>query len=158
MTSSSATASTPPDTRSCSRTIASATSSATQSFGKTFATQVRWMQSTRYSRPKGHLGTGLTFAVPFGVLGLVAAAALGQPILGVALLAWSLLNRIILSAAVGYGVIGDRRALAFCWLYPLRDLLGFVSLGGQLLRRQQLPLARRALPLHPRRQNRLRQA
>ncbi len=130
----------------------------TQSFGKTFATQLRWMQSTRYSRPKGHLGTGLTFAVPFGVLGLVAATALGHPTLGAALLAWSLLNRIIQSAAVGYGVIGDRRALAFCWLYPLRDLLGFVSLGSQLLRRQQLPLARRTLPLHPRRQNRLRQA
>jgi len=96
-----------------------------QSFRKTFATQLRWMQSTRYSRPKGHLGTGLTYAVPFGVLGLVAAAALGQPILGATLLAWSLLNRIILSAAVGYGVIGDRRALAFSCLYPLRDLLGF---------------------------------
>ena len=32
---------------------------------------------------------------------------------------------LTLAAAVGYGVIGDRRALAFCWLYPLRDLLGF---------------------------------
>jgi ceramide glucosyltransferase len=98
----------------------------TQSFRKTFATQVRWMQSTRYSRPKGHLGTGLTFAVAFGVLGLVAASVLGHPGLGIALLAWSLLNRIVQSAAVGYGVIGDRGALRLCWLYPLRDLLGFM--------------------------------
>jgi len=29
------------------------------------------------------------------------------------------------SIAIGYGVIGDRRALRQCWLYPLRDLLGF---------------------------------
>ncbi len=97
-----------------------------QSWRKTFATQLRWMQSTRYSRPRGHLGTGLTFAVPFGVLGLIAAAALGHFELGVALLSWSLLNRIAQSAAIGYGVIGDRRALALCWLYPLRDLMGFV--------------------------------
>jgi ceramide glucosyltransferase len=97
-----------------------------QSFRQTFAAQLRWMQSTRYSRPLGHLGTGLTFALPFGILGLAAAAALAHPALGLALLAWSLLNRILQSIAVGYGVIGDRRALRLCWLYPLRDLLGFV--------------------------------
>ena len=95
-----------------------------QSLAKTFATQVRWMQSTRYSRPKGHLGTGLTFAVPFGLLAF-AAAALGHPALGVLLLGWSFINRIIQSIAIGYGVIGDRRALRLCGLYPLRDLLGF---------------------------------
>jgi ceramide glucosyltransferase len=98
----------------------------TQSFRNTFATQVRWMQSTRYSRPRGHLGTGLTFAVPFGVLGLIASAALGHLTLGIALLAAALLNRIVQSAAIGDGVVRDPRALAFCWLYPLRDLLGFI--------------------------------
>jgi ceramide glucosyltransferase len=97
-----------------------------QSWNKTFATQLRWMQSTRYSRPRGHLGTGLTFAVPFGVLGLIAAAALGHPAVGIALFTWSLFNRIAQSAAIGCAVIGDRRALTRCWLYPLRDLLGFI--------------------------------
>jgi ceramide glucosyltransferase len=29
------------------------------------------------------------------------------------------------SVAVGYGVVGDRLALRDCWLYPVRDLLGF---------------------------------
>jgi ceramide glucosyltransferase len=98
-----------------------------QSWKKTFATQLRWMQSTRYSRPRGHLGTGLTFAVPFGILALIAASALGHPALGIALFSWSLLNRILQSAAIGYAVIGDRRALTLCWLYPLRDLLGFLT-------------------------------
>jgi ceramide glucosyltransferase len=97
-----------------------------QSFAKTFATQVRWMQSTRYSRPKGHLGTGLTFATPFGILGFIAAAALGHLTLGIALLAWSLFNRIVQSVVVGYRVVGDRQALGYCWLYPVRDLLGFI--------------------------------
>ncbi len=32
--------------------------------------QVRWMKSTRFSRPKGHFGTALTFSMPFGLLGL----------------------------------------------------------------------------------------
>jgi ceramide glucosyltransferase len=97
-----------------------------QSWGTTFAAQLRWMQSTRYSRPLGHLGTGLTFALPFGILALAAAALLGHPAFGAALFVWSLLNRILQSIAVGFGVIRDRRALRLCWLYPLRDLLGFV--------------------------------
>jgi ceramide glucosyltransferase len=109
------------------------------SFRKSFSAQLRWMQSTRYSRPKGHLGTGLTFAVPFGVLGLASAGALGHVALGVGLVAASLLNRAVQSVAVGYGVVGDRRALRFCWLYPLRDLMGFCVwlasyLGGSSFR------------------------
>ena len=34
--------------------------------------QVRWMRSTRFSRRWGHVGTGLTYATPFGLLGLAA--------------------------------------------------------------------------------------
>src|SRR5439155_20909908 len=34
--------------------------------------QVRWMKSTRFSRPLGHLGSVMTFAMPFGVLGMAA--------------------------------------------------------------------------------------
>src|SRR5260370_9208157 len=37
-------------------------------FADSLRHQVRWMKSTRFSRPKGHLGTGLTFGVPFGVM------------------------------------------------------------------------------------------
>ena len=41
--------------------------------------QLRWAKSTRYSRPKGHFGSGLIFAIPYGLLGLASAAALGKP-------------------------------------------------------------------------------
>jgi ceramide glucosyltransferase len=98
----------------------------TQTFRQTFATQTRWMQSTRYSRPKGHLGTGLTFAVPYGILGFLAATALGHPLLGATLFLWSIFNRMLQSVAIGYFVAGDRRALIRAALYPLRDLLGFI--------------------------------
>ena len=36
--------------------------------------QLRWAQGTRYSRPWGHVGSGLVFAMPYGILGLIAAA------------------------------------------------------------------------------------
>lgn len=89
------------------------------------AHQVRWMKSTRFSRPKGHVGMLLTFAMPFGLLGLAAGIAAGRPLLGAALLAAAILNRMIQSVVVGWGVVRDPGALRFCWLYPLRDLLGF---------------------------------
>jgi ceramide glucosyltransferase len=96
-----------------------------RSFWRTLGDQLRWMKSTRYSRPAGHVGSGLTFAVPFGVLGFIAAAALGHFQLGVGLLAFAWLNRMLQAVLVGGVVTGDWRARVLCWLYPLRDLLGF---------------------------------
>jgi ceramide glucosyltransferase len=98
-----------------------------RSWLRTFGDQLRWMKSTRYSRPLGHIGAGLTYAIPFGFLGLIAAYTLGNPLLGFGLLGAAFLNRVIQSVAVGWETIGDRRALRFCWLYPLRDLLGFFT-------------------------------
>lgn len=90
------------------------------------AHQVRWMRSTRFSRSAGHLGTGLTYAMPFGLIGL-AAGVLGQSWqLSLGLFAWAFANRAIQAIAVGWGVIGDRQSLKLCWLYPLRDLMGFI--------------------------------
>lgn len=94
---------------------------------RTLGDQLRWMKSTRYSRPAGHAGTGLTYAVPFGILGLVAAGALGNWTLGIGLFAFSCLNRMIQSAVVGWTVARDSRAVRFCWLYPLRDFFGFIA-------------------------------
>lgn len=87
--------------------------------------QVRWMKSTRFSRPKGHLGTALTFAMPFGVLSLIGGLLMHNPAAGLAVFGFAYLNRIVLSIAAGWGVVRDRRSLLFCWLYPLRDLMGF---------------------------------
>jgi ceramide glucosyltransferase len=92
---------------------------------RTLGDQLRWMKSTRFSRPMGHLGTGLTYAMPFGVLGLIAALALGHWGLGIALFAAAFANRVVQSIAVGWRTIGDRRALSLSCLYPVRDLLGF---------------------------------
>jgi ceramide glucosyltransferase len=109
-----------------------------RSLEQTVADQLRWMKSTRYSRPRGHIGTGLTFAVPFGVLGLVSAWALGRPGLGLALLAVTLLNRVAQSLLVGWGVLRDRNALTCSWLYPLRDFMGFFIWGASFTSRSFL--------------------
>jgi ceramide glucosyltransferase len=108
------------------------------SLSRSVGDQLRWMKSTRYSRPKGHVGTGLTFAMPFGLLGLISAAALGNLALGIALLAAAFLNRVVQSIMVGWGVIGDQRARRYSWLYPLRDLLGFCIWAGSFTGRHFL--------------------
>ncbi len=87
--------------------------------------QVRWMKSTRFSRPKGHFGTALTFSLPFGMLACVAAAWIGHPGWGLALFAWSVLTRLALAVAVGRLVVRDKSWLDLLVLYPVRDLMGF---------------------------------
>jgi ceramide glucosyltransferase len=94
---------------------------------RTLGDQLRWMKSTRYSRPAGHAGTGLTYAMPFGILGLIAGTALDHWPLGIGLFALACLNRMIQSIVVGWSVARDPLAVRFCWLYPLRDLLGFAA-------------------------------
>lgn len=95
------------------------------SFVASMKHQVRWMKSTRFSRPKGHFGTTLTFSMPFGLLGLVVAAAMGHAWWGIALFAWSVATRLALSLAVGRAVVGDRSWFGLLVLYPIRDLMGF---------------------------------
>jgi ceramide glucosyltransferase len=87
--------------------------------------QVRWMKSTRFSRPKGHFGTSLTFSLPFGLLGLAAGLAMHHACLGVALLAWAVITRLAISIAVGRVAVGDPSWFGILVLYPLRDLMGF---------------------------------
>ncbi len=98
-----------------------------RSFARTLGDQLRWMKSTRYSRPLGHVGTGLTYAMPFGLLAFISAAVLGHFWLGVILLLAAVTNRVVQSVVVGWGLIRDRRALYLAWLYPLRDLQGFFT-------------------------------
>lgn len=87
--------------------------------------QVRWMKSTRFSRPKGHFGTALTFAVPFGLLAGLAALALRMPYLALAVILYGVLARSLMAAVVGRVVVGERHLLRTILLYPLRDLMGF---------------------------------
>ncbi|HWZ98586.1 MAG TPA: glycosyltransferase [Candidatus Dormibacteraeota bacterium] len=94
-------------------------------FKRMWDRQVRWAKGTRWSRPKGHFGTGLIFAMPYGILGLFAGALTGHWILGLSLFLGAILNRMIESWAIGWSVVRDPVARNRAWLYPIRDLLGF---------------------------------
>ena len=96
-----------------------------KSLSRMWQNQLRWAQSTRYSRPKGHFGSGLIFAMPYGLLGFISAALLGRWGIGIFLLAVAVLNRLIEAWMVGWTVVRDPQARSAPWLYPLRDLLGF---------------------------------
>jgi ceramide glucosyltransferase len=96
-----------------------------RSFSCSMRHQIRWMKSTRFSRHAGHAGTALTFAMPFGLLGLLAGGALHQWALGTGLFAAAYLNRMIMAIVAGWGVVRDRQTLRLAWLYPLRGLMGF---------------------------------
>jgi ceramide glucosyltransferase len=94
-------------------------------FKRMWQRQVRWAAGTRRSRPRGHFGTGLVYAVPYGLLAFIAGLMLGHGAVGAAVLAWSVLNRCIESLAIGWGITRDPVCLRRPWLYAARDLLGF---------------------------------
>ncbi len=95
-------------------------------FHKMWQNQLRWRVTERYCRPKGYVGMGLIFAMPYGIVGLLAGGLLGNWIVGVALLCWAVLNRLIEAYAVGWVALRDKSLLRRLWLYPTRDLLGFI--------------------------------
>jgi ceramide glucosyltransferase len=105
-----------------------------KSFRQMWQNQLRWAQTTRYSRPKGHFGSGLIFAMPYGLLGFVAAGATKHWTLGSLLLSAALVNRLVEAWLVGWIVVRDPSIRGAPWLYPLRDLLGFAVWFASYLR------------------------
>lgn len=93
------------------------------SFAASMRHQARWMKSTRFSRPKGHFGTALTFSVPFGILAALAAAVMHHPVIAVCLLLGSIATRMIMATAVSKQVLRERSLWQSVLLYPVRDLL-----------------------------------
>ena len=108
-------------------------------FKSSIAHQQGWATSTRFSRPAGHLGEVLTYAVPFGLLGLFAFVGLGHIALGIGVFAFTVVARVLFCLVVARTVVRDRAAVRWAWLYPLRDLMGFIFwlrsyLAGRQLR------------------------
>lgn len=96
-----------------------------QGLRASFRDQLRWMKSTRRSRPAGHLGTGLTYAMPSGLLGLAWGIAAAHPVIGILWLLAMCANRWAMAAGVLWA-LEDEHAGKPTLIYPLRDLLGFV--------------------------------
>lgn len=112
--------------------------SPSMTFRRMWERQLRWAMGTRYSRPKGHIGSGLTFAVPFGILGLIAGLAFGYPRLGIALFAIAVLSRMAECWIIGWWTARDRAALRWILIYPLRELHGFIIWCASYLSKRSL--------------------
>lgn len=95
-------------------------------FWKSIEHQLSWMRSTRFSRPKGHFGTSLTFSMPFGLLAFLGGILAHHALWGAALLGFTLLLKIVQSMVVGGMVVGSKQAVRLSILFPLRDLIGFL--------------------------------
>jgi ceramide glucosyltransferase len=98
-------------------------------FWLSFRNQLRWMQSTRRSRPWGHLGSGLTFAMPFGLLGFIWGVGTGHTMTGLLWLVAMAVNRWVQAGTI-LGIMGDPEWSRNVAIYPLRDLLGSVLWVG----------------------------
>ncbi len=99
----------------------------TSSLFDSFRRQVLWLKNNRFLRSAEHFGIGLTFSIPFALLGYLAMELSGKGKQGLIWLAWGLLNCIIRCIGIGWAIVRDPDALTKSWLYPLRDLLGFAT-------------------------------
>ncbi len=105
--------------------------------------QIRWMRGTRFYRPLGHLGTVLTFSVPYGLLAAAVTLAAHRPVWAALILVWSWVSRVALAALVSRLVVRDPNLWRSALLFPLRDLLGFFFwtasyLGNEVLWRGEV--------------------
>jgi ceramide glucosyltransferase len=95
--------------------------------------QIRWMQSTRFSRPKGHLGSSLTFGMPYALLAAGAALLGHHPAWAALFFVWGLSTRVALSLLLGRLVVEDPALARNALLYPLHDLMGFLYWAASYL-------------------------
>lgn len=96
-----------------------------RSFKSSILHQVRWMKSSRFSRPAGHVASVLSFAMPFALLAAAAAFLMHHTALALGLLGLGLMNRAVMALLAGWKAVSDPNALRYFWLFPLRDFMGF---------------------------------
>jgi ceramide glucosyltransferase len=84
-----------------------------------FRHELRWARTIRSVDPAGFAGSGITHALPLGV---IAAALLGFSPLGLMALLPILTARVILMIRIDRAL--SRPATGY-WLFPLRDMLSF---------------------------------
>lgn len=85
--------------------------------------QMRWARSTRDSRKLGYLGLGVTYAVPWALMTVVAS---GAALWSFTLLVLALLVRVTVALTVGVGLLRDDQVIRDLWLLPVRDVFGLI--------------------------------
>jgi ceramide glucosyltransferase len=85
--------------------------------------QMRWARSTRDSRKLGYIGLGVTYAVPWALMTVIAS---GGALWSFTLLVLASLARIAVALSIGVGLLRDEQVLRDLWLLPVRDLFGLL--------------------------------
>ncbi len=88
-----------------------------------FEHQLRWVRNVRDLRGWSYAGAGITFGVPWALLGLVVARGAWW---AWGVLAVTLMFRFWMAFFVGLRVAKDEQVWRDFWLIPLRDLVGLV--------------------------------
>ncbi|HEY9127767.1 MAG TPA: bacteriohopanetetrol glucosamine biosynthesis glycosyltransferase HpnI [Acidobacteriaceae bacterium] len=84
--------------------------------------QLRWARTVRDSRQWGYLGLLVTHTLPLAALNVLAS---GFSFLSLWLFGLAFFLRLGTAMRVGAGILNDRQVLAYLWLLPLRDFVGF---------------------------------
>lgn len=85
--------------------------------------QMRWARSTRDSRKLGYVGLGVTYALPWALITVIAS---GGALWSFSLLALATLSRVAVALTIGVGVLRDDQVLRDLWLIPVRDFFGLL--------------------------------
>jgi ceramide glucosyltransferase len=85
--------------------------------------QMRWARSTRDSRKLGYVGLGVTYAVPWALMTVLAS---GGALWSFSLLMLAILARVTVALTIGVGLLRDDQVLRDLWLLPVRDVFGLL--------------------------------
>ncbi len=104
-----------------------------RSLRRTLGDQLRWMKSTRFSRPLGHVGSGLTYAVPFGLLAVLLGLGRGNHFARARTVPHGLAESHVAGAAGGMGHHARSPFAVAVLVIPSPRPVGIWCLGRQLL-------------------------
>jgi ceramide glucosyltransferase len=93
------------------------------SFAQFFEHQLRWVRTVRSARPRGYAGLILTFAIPWGLVGVIAAPGAAWPWL---VLSAAVVLRLAVAVVFEMFILDYRSGLRDLWLLPIRDCLALV--------------------------------
>jgi ceramide glucosyltransferase len=96
------------------------TALADYSFPEFWQHQLRWARNVKDRRTSQYFGLIVTFALIWGILGVIALPGAWWAWVTLALVA---LARYTAAAVIGYRVLCDRQVLRDLWLIPVRDMV-----------------------------------
>jgi ceramide glucosyltransferase len=99
---------------------------------KSFQHRLRWNRSSRFSRPAGYFGQGVTYLLPWAL----ALLAISPTRTSLVILLCALITRAGVAILLTTQLLGQPRPFERFWLIPLQDLLSFAAWAGGFMGRE----------------------